>query len=54
MAGQYEAHSHGVGSTNWNPETIETRDFSVESQLLELREAKQFGISRSGRGVSLI
>jgi hypothetical protein len=54
MAGQYEEHNQGVGLTISKPEMMDTRDFSVESQTLEDREAKQLGISRKGRGVSLI
>lgn len=54
IAGQYEEHNHGVGSITSKPAITETRDLSVESQTLELREAKQLGISRKGLGVSLI
>lgn len=54
MAGQKEVHSHGVGSMTAKPEIILTGVFLVVSQLLDPLEARHEGISRKGRGVSLM
>ena len=54
MAGQYVSQSQVVGLIASKPLTIVAGDRSEESQLLELRDAKQDGISRAGLGVSVI
>ena len=54
IAGQYVVQSHVVGSIVSNPLMRIAGDFSEESHVLKLREAKQDGISLIGLGVSEI
>jgi hypothetical protein len=52
MAGQLLSQSHGVGFTFMKFPAIRGSDFSFSLHLSASLDAKQFGISRDGLGVS--